>query len=502
MISNLREGLLKNEKTRNAITVFCLIVLLVPGLAYFFDSKKNAKNLFARVEKVNISRNYVIERSREMSQLLEECKRYFGPDLFEQFAHQLLGGKSFDLYIYEEVLMRALRINMAQNASLNYLSSRYIEKKLRDREFILQRLSDSVPRSVVDNKGLDNEKLFSYVHTHGGPIESFEDQLEDSFRIVFLDSLMRLFFVPQFKQLVDGNFEIIALPYSLFVLNEKDKEALRATPQALRAFYELQNSEKQLFTIPEIRKVTVWKFNSPVSAELKNEKNKKTVDVNVFKKRFTADIRVLLAGSSSSQSLASFISKNKGIQSAQSFDQGDSSPLARKARGISQVGSLSYIVNDKEAFIVRLEEIIPSRVRSFEESYDDVVNAFVEQEARKNLTEWVDHTRLFYDENKKFPDLTFPSVKITKTTFDELKKNKELAGFLSEISRPGMSFVAWDEKNKICTLYAFKSGATETKKSELIKNNYDQNSNLVQDFLSSALYSMKNYAKIDIYEKM
>ena len=94
---------------------------------------------------------------------------------------------------------------------------------------------------------------------------------------------MHLFFVPQFKQLIDGEFESITVPYSLFVL--KEKEMLKAAPlsvQALQAFYELQNSEKKSFILPEVRNVTVWKFNSPVSAE---SKSKKTNDeANAFKK--------------------------------------------------------------------------------------------------------------------------------------------------------------------------------------------------------------------------
>lgn len=144
------------------------------------------------------------------------------------------------------------------------LAADYLEARLGNPQFILNRIGHMLPASVFDEKyGINSQALMEFLKTP--QMRGVEEQLEQELRRQFALLMVQSgFYTPEFmlesgykEGMLGKKFSVQTFSLEHFMSKEKAKGV---TEEQLKAFYDQQNSATQRYSIPEKRTGIQWTF--------------------------------------------------------------------------------------------------------------------------------------------------------------------------------------------------------------------------------------------------
>ena len=459
---------------------------------YFFNVNDSKNSSIMNVGGVTISRAYASLRIQSLYQMLSMFKQFMNKENYDHIVSQFLHGKSLEEFVYGECETRGLLLSSAYSMGLEDLSDEYVQKKLQDKEFIREHLVDSVPQEAITEKGINYNILFTLGQQYGIGIEDFEKEMENTIRCVLCNALLNLFSFSTQSRVTQAKINHFSLPYNKMI----SSDSIECDENDLRSFYHQQNKGRALFSTSEKREIMLWTFSSDAYFKSKgiiahDEKEKK----EQFSKRFGGDVKALIASSRSQSVLSEFANKYGGKESKQSFSSQIGGFYEKKAFSISNVGGVSYGIDEKGiGFIILLIQKTPSQLIPFEDCIDDVKRAYKEHEINNRVKQEIDTIRLEFDNDKTCRK----TIKTEDLSLEDIKKSHPNAiRRIQKLSREGMSFAIYDDVNSKVYWYGLSRilSQQELSFSENIKKNQEK----IEEYKKHLIPSLKNYVTIMMY---
>ncbi len=147
-----------------------------------------------------------------------------------------------------------------------YVSSDFIARKMQDPYFVLQELRDSVPLSVIDQRGtISVPMLRYYLQAHGVSFKDFEESLENALRRSLTRNLILLSSYISTDELKKAfTDQVLEREYGVLIFNlDNYLKTVKAKPLSndeLESFLTEQNKIMKRYWSPEKRSARVWEF--------------------------------------------------------------------------------------------------------------------------------------------------------------------------------------------------------------------------------------------------
>ncbi|OQA35988.1 MAG: Peptidyl-prolyl cis-trans isomerase D [Candidatus Dependentiae bacterium ADurb.Bin331] len=147
-----------------------------------------------------------------------------------------------------------------------YVSSDFIARKMQDPYFVLQELRDSVPLSVIDQRGtISVPMLRYYLQAHGVSFKDFEESLENALRRSLTRNLILLSSYISTDELKKAfTDQVLEREYGVLIFNlDTYLKTVKAKPLSndeLESFLTEQNKIMKRYWSPEKRSARVWEF--------------------------------------------------------------------------------------------------------------------------------------------------------------------------------------------------------------------------------------------------
>lgn len=163
---------------------------------------------------------------------------------------------------FKAVIQNALFDEMADKMGL-YLGPEYLEARLGNPQFVLNKIGHKLPHYVFDQKyGINAEALMQFLKTP--QMRGVEDGLANDLRREFAMTMIQSgFYIPQFmlqamykETRTAKKFSVQTFNLSSFLQKEKEKGV---SEEKLKAYYEKHNQE---YAIPEKRSGDTWTFTA------------------------------------------------------------------------------------------------------------------------------------------------------------------------------------------------------------------------------------------------
>ncbi len=146
------------------------------------------------------------------------------------------------------------------------VSSDFIARKMQDPYFVLQELRDSVPLSVIDQRGSISVPMLRYfLQAHGVSLKDFEESIENALRRSLARNLILLSSYISNAELkkafadqsLEREYGILFFNLDTYLKQEKTKPL---TKDELEPFFAEQNKIMKRYWSPEKRSARVWEF--------------------------------------------------------------------------------------------------------------------------------------------------------------------------------------------------------------------------------------------------
>jgi peptidyl-prolyl cis-trans isomerase D len=146
------------------------------------------------------------------------------------------------------------------------VSSDFIARKMQDPYFVLQELRDSVPLSVIDQRGsISVSMLRYYLQAHGVSFKEFEESIENALRrslarnLILLSSYISNDEIKKAfaDQSLEREYGILIFNLDTYLKAEKTKPLSK---DELESFFAEQNKMLKRYWSPEKRSARVWEF--------------------------------------------------------------------------------------------------------------------------------------------------------------------------------------------------------------------------------------------------
>lgn len=377
IISSFRRGI--GEKT--AQIFLWLLVLSLAGIGSFSGIFRRLSGLpthvIASVNGRDISDKEFQERVHMEEQKIAFYVRQFGEAAPAILASMGLDGDVRTLALRE--LVQDMVLTDCADATGIAISPEYGARLICDRQFVAQYLSAVLPPEIIGKTGIDKTVLRAYLSRRGLTVSDFEEAVAAALKRYMVGSLVTLSsYAPEYlvrrrfiEKYVPRTYHVVTVPLSLFI-KKAQKEEL--SDDAIRAFYDEQNTSRHRYWTQEQRSGTVWRFSG------------KKDDAG-FQQQFSADAERVL--SFPREAFLEFVSDHKGTQSSLRTITMGESPAGDALFRLAE-GSRTYGFDEKGgAFIVELSTIVPSEIKPFESIKDTVKTDLYENKAAMELADAV-----------------------------------------------------------------------------------------------------------------
>jgi len=426
----------KSFSTTAYKSVIWITIISVAGLSSLTGLFKRFSGFgaqtIARVNGYDVSLLEFKRKIDEEERRIRYIKEQFGD--FAPFILQSLGLTANPEEHALQALIQDYLLLDCGNALKLRISPQYVTKKLHDPVFAAQSLGDLVPPYLFDSLGVINHAaLVKHLQRQGMSIEAFEEAVEHALmRSLVLSLIVGGTYVPRsqikeqfIREHSVKKFSVISVPVEKYLKKQSEVEI---PMEALRSFYDTQNSMFKRYALPEKRSGTVWKIpsssynitipdaeitsyynqhkhefvetpeagkNPPTYKKLEAVRStiKEKLRAERFSKIFLADAQRIISQSSQDNALFTEFLNNKKAQS-QSLNNivlNASLPI-KKLFELSQ-GKKGYGIDKGAGFIVELTTVVPASFEKLEDIKHKVEQDYRKEQALRALQEDISTTR-------------------------------------------------------------------------------------------------------------
>ncbi|MBI2774911.1 peptidylprolyl isomerase [Candidatus Dependentiae bacterium] len=265
-MTSAQQRMLKNKFAKAIlwITFFSMAggsLLFSPNLFKRFSGGAPA---IGTVDHAAISVNQFRQKVVHEAERIELFKEQMGPQA--EMMMRMMGINEDPRVLAVQSLIVETILNTVADALGIKISGDFLARKMQDPMFVVQELRDTVPFSVVDQRGQISMNLLRYyLQTHGITLSDFEQSIEEALRRVMVRDMICLSHYISNQDLKDAFIaRYIPREYSMLTFKlDKYLKELRTKPldqKEVEEFFAEQNSASKRYWSPEKRTAKVYEF--------------------------------------------------------------------------------------------------------------------------------------------------------------------------------------------------------------------------------------------------